>query len=62
MRLVAEGGQVTRFVETYGQASGTEPFFLINSAGYLEVAVDSGRADEALGLRAGTHPELKVGR
>jgi S-adenosylmethionine hydrolase len=62
MRLVAEGGQVTRFLETYGQASGTEPFFLINSAGYLEVAVDSGRADDALALRAGTHPELKVGR
>ena len=62
MRLVTETGQVTRFLSTYGHSGGREPFFLVNSAGYLEVAIDSGRADEALGLRPGTHPELKVGR
>lgn len=62
MRLVTEAGQVTRFLETYGHAGGREPFFLVNSAGYLEIAVESGRADDVLGLRPGTHPELKVGR
>jgi S-adenosylmethionine hydrolase len=62
LNVVAEGGRVTRFVETYARGEGREPFFLINSAGYLEIALDAGRADEALGLRAGMHPELKVGR
>jgi len=62
MRLVTEAGQVTRVLETYGHAGGREPFFLVNSAGYLEIAVDSGRACDVLGLRPGTHPELKVGR
>jgi S-adenosylmethionine hydrolase len=62
IKLVAEDGRVSRFVETYALGGGREPFFLINSAGYLEVAVEAGRADEALGLRPGTHPELKVGR
>jgi S-adenosylmethionine hydrolase len=62
MRLVTESGQVTLFLETYGHASGREPFFLVNSAGYLEIAVESGRACDVLGLRPGTHPELKVGR
>lgn len=62
LRLVTEGGQVTRFVQAYGCVEGREPFFLINSAGYLEVAQESARADETLGLRRGMHPELKVGR
>ena len=61
LRLAAEGGQVTRFAPTYARAESPEPFFLINSAGYLEVAVNAGRADLALGLRRGMHPELRVG-
>jgi S-adenosylmethionine hydrolase len=61
LRLSAEKGQVARFHTTYARAEGAEPFFLINSAGYLEVAVRGGRADEALGLRAGMHPELRIG-
>jgi S-adenosylmethionine hydrolase len=61
LRLVAEGGQVTRFRATYAEGQSAEPFFLINSAGYLEVAVNSGRADVALGLRSGMHPQLRVG-
>jgi len=61
LRLSAERGQVTRFRTTYARAEGAEPFFLINSAGYLEVAVRGGRADEALGLRSGMHPELRIG-
>jgi S-adenosylmethionine hydrolase len=62
LRLTAEGGEVRRFLPTYTLADDREPFFLINSAGYLEVAVRTGRADESLGLRPGMHPELKVGR
>ena len=61
LRLAAEGGQVTRFAPTYAVAQGPEPFLLVNSAGYLEVAVNGGRADAALGLRRGMHPELRVG-
>jgi S-adenosylmethionine hydrolase len=59
--LRCEGGEVRRFARTYGVAEGTDPFFLINSAGYLEVAVREGRADRTLGLRSGMHPELLVG-
>jgi S-adenosylmethionine hydrolase len=62
LRLVCEGGTVDRFARTYGDADAQQPFFLINSAGYLEIAVQTGRADQRLGLRTGVHPELTVGR
>lgn len=62
LHLVAEGGEASRFVRTYGDAVGREPALLVNSAGYLEVAVASGRADVALGVRVGMHPALRVGR
>ncbi|HXV75193.1 MAG TPA: SAM-dependent chlorinase/fluorinase [Candidatus Polarisedimenticolaceae bacterium] len=61
LTLRCEGGIVSRFVRTYGEADGVEPFFLINSTGYLEIACRAGRADERLALRAGVHPELTVG-
>jgi S-adenosyl-L-methionine hydrolase (adenosine-forming) len=62
LHLTAERATVSRFARTYGTPADREPFFLVNSAGYLEVAVASGRADEALGLRAGMHAALRVGR
>ena len=62
LQLAAEGGSVERFARTYGETAGREPFFLVNSAGYLEVAVAAGRADETLGLRIGMHPALRVDR
>jgi S-adenosylmethionine hydrolase len=62
LHLSAERATVTRFARTYGAPAGREPFFLVNSAGYLEVAVAAGRADEALGLRSGMHAALRVGR
>jgi S-adenosylmethionine hydrolase len=45
------GRRVDTFHATYGEAPAGEPFLLINSAGYLELAVRNGRADEALDLR-----------
>jgi len=41
------GGRVTQFHRTYG-AAGREPFLLINSSGYLEIALAGGRADHYL--------------
>ncbi len=61
LHLATEGGEVTRFVRTYGDPAPPEPVLLVNSAGYLEVAVPAGRADIALGLRVGMHPALRIG-
>ena len=62
LHLTAERAIVSRFARTYGTPTGREPFFVVNSAGYLEVAVAAGRADEALGLRVGMHAALRIGR
>lgn len=42
-----------RLTETYAKAERGAPLALINSAGLLEVAVNMGRASEALGVRVG---------
>ena len=60
LRLQAPRGEVARFFRTFGDAVGAEPFLLINSAGYLEVAVQGGRADLVLGLAAGARSVLTV--
>lgn len=51
---------VDRVFRTFSDAPPAHPFLLINSAGYLEIAVREGRADEALGLDAGTEVELSL--
>lgn len=53
---------VDRFRRTYAAAAGMGPFLLVNSAGYLEVAVYRGSASEALGVRAGDIVRLRAGR
>jgi S-adenosylmethionine hydrolase len=40
-----------RLMETYAHAGKGEPLALINSAGFLEIAVNRGRACEAVGVR-----------
>lgn len=62
LALRAEGGDVTRFCTAFAAGGSDEAFFIVNSAGYLEVAVDGGSAAERLGLRRGMHPELQIGR
>ena len=42
------GRHVSRFLRTFADAPDEQPFLLINSSGYLEIAVNGGRADEAL--------------
>jgi len=55
------GGTVTRFQRTYGAAPHADPFLLVNSAGYLELALFGARADRRLGLRSGMLVELTIG-
>lgn len=40
-------------LETYGQARDNEPFFLVNSSGFLEIALREARAVDTLPLRGG---------
>ena len=61
LRLSTPRGEVSRFGRTYAEAGGADPFLLVNSAGYLEVAVDRGRADECLGLHRGMELQLEAG-
>ena len=57
----APGGIVNRFRRTYGLPSTGEPFMLVNSAGYLELALAGSRADTRLDLRPGAFVELTLG-
>ncbi len=53
LRVETPGGEVSSVRRTYAEAEGSAPFLLLNSAGYLEIAVREGRADRALGLARG---------
>jgi hypothetical protein len=45
---------VSRFVETFAQGNGAEPFAYMGSSGFLEIGVNKGSAARALGLNRGT--------
>jgi S-adenosylmethionine hydrolase len=61
LRLRTPAGEIDRCLRTFADAVGDEPFLLVNSAGYLEVAVQRGRADLVTGLVPGARPVLTVG-
>jgi len=61
LRLETSAGPVTEFRRTFGEGRGDGPFLLVNSAGYLEVALRGARADEALGLGPDSRPLLTPG-
>lgn len=61
LRLETPGGLVSEFRRTFGDGRGAGPFLLINSAGYLEVALRNARADAALGLSLDSRPVLTPG-
>lgn len=54
IKIQAGNHPVTRFVETFAQGNGTEPFAYLGSSGYLEIAVNKGNASRTLGLGRGT--------
>jgi S-adenosylmethionine hydrolase len=58
-RLETPAGPVTEFHRTYGEA-GERPFLLINSAGYLELALRDGSAAEQNGLSVGAVLDLTL--
>lgn len=55
-------GEVRRCVRTYGEATDGEPFLLINSAGYLELAIYGESAAVRLGLELDGEVELTLGQ
>lgn len=61
LRLETAQSTVESFHRTYGEARTDEPFLLINSAGYLEIALKDGNAASALGLDLGMSLRLSVG-
>jgi S-adenosylmethionine hydrolase len=63
MKLSVRAGDVTveTLRRTYADAADQAPFLLFNSAGFLEIAVREGRAEEALSLRAGDEVLVSVG-
>lgn len=58
VRVKSASHETSRFLRTFVDSGDAEPFLLVNSAGYLEIAVRDGRADERLELRAGDSVEL----
>jgi S-adenosylmethionine hydrolase len=45
---------VSKFVETFAQGNGTEPFAYVGSSGFVEIGVNKGNAARTLGLGRGT--------
>lgn len=60
-RVDTPGGVVTESRRTYADGGGAGPFVVVNSAGYLEIALLRGRADEALGLSRGAEVVVHPG-
>ncbi len=53
IKLQAGTQAVSKFVETFAQGNGTEPFAYIGSSGFLEIGVNKGNAARTLGLNRG---------
>jgi S-adenosylmethionine hydrolase len=62
IRAQVAGRRIDRFLRTFADGGKAGPFLLLNSSDYLEIAIDGGRADQALGLEAGGRALLTVGR
>jgi S-adenosylmethionine hydrolase len=60
LALETESGMVEEFHRTYAEAEPGKPFMLINSAGYLEVAVKDGSAAALLDLETGMEAILRI--
>lgn len=56
----AGGRALGRVARTYGDVAPGEPVVLFGSAGYLEVAVNQGRADRELGIGRGSEVEVML--
>jgi len=54
IHLQAGTQAVTRFVETFAEGSGAEPFAYLGSSGFIEIGVNKGNAARTLGLNRGT--------
>jgi len=54
VNLQAGTQAVSKFVETFAQGNGTEPFAYLGSSGFVEIAVNKGNAARTLGLNRGT--------
>ncbi|WP_044562595.1 S-adenosyl-l-methionine hydroxide adenosyltransferase family protein [Azospirillum sp. B4] len=50
----AGGGQAVEPARTFGAVPPGTPFWYVNSSGLVEIAVNQGRADQALGFTLGT--------
>ena len=57
--LVFRGKEINRFRKFYTEEKGAEPFVLVNSAGYLEIALTNFRADRQLGGGVGDRVTIK---
>jgi len=53
IQLQAGTQAVSKFVETFAQGNGTEPFAYLGSSGFVEIAVNKGNAARTLGLNRG---------
>ena len=54
IQLQAGTQAVTRFVETFAQGNGAEPFAYLGSGGFIEIGLNRGNAARTLGLNRGT--------
>ncbi len=58
--LTVGGCDLTRLAQTFGTEPPGEPFVLVGSSGYLEVAINQGSAAKMLGVASGAPADLSL--
>jgi len=53
-------GAVTKMVPTFAQGTGTEPFAIIGSSGYIEICVNKGNAARTIGAGRGAEVTVEL--
>ncbi len=60
IKLLVGNKEVQRFAENYAQGPAGEPFAIMGSSGFLEIAVNKGNAARLLGVPRGSEITLQV--
>ncbi len=61
IKLSVNGKQVVKFAQTFASGNAGEPFAVLGSAGYVEIAVNRGSAARTLGVNRGAGVTLELG-
>jgi S-adenosylmethionine hydrolase len=58
--MLAGGREMTQLANTFAEQSPGEPFVVVGSSGFLEVAMNQGSAARTLGVASGAPVDLTI--